>query len=57
MGKNRKIIAGITIVAVVVGGISFFATANMRDYSKAEKQYKHGNYKEAMKIYSSLGHL
>ena len=55
MGKNRKIIAGITIVAVVVGGISFFATANMRDYSKAEKQYKHGNYKEAMKIYSSLG--
>ncbi|MGI6070325.1 MAG: zinc ribbon domain-containing protein [Blautia sp.] len=53
--KFGKIIGIFAVITVVVGGIIFFATNNMRTYGQAEKLLSDKNYTEASVLFNQLG--
>lgn len=56
MKKTKRSIWILAIGIVLVAGVvALFCTANIRDYSRAQRLYDNGKYSEAYKIYSELG--
>lgn len=53
-GKNKKIIGIAAASVIIIAVIVFFATSNLRAYSKAEKMLENKQYKDAVSVFKGL---